>query len=167
MKRLSITALFGLGVLFGVMSLASARQNNPITSNEDPTSTADYLWVYNADNVSHSTGSVVAVVTNATYGIAIATVSTAQSATVAGVVAPDACAATSMCFIQIYGYNSGVKIGVANSLGDLLVTSTTGEKAGIYSVASATGTANLNDGIFAVALEATTSSTTVKAFIRR
>lgn len=131
---------------------------------------ADCIWAYNSDNVAHEKGDVVVYFDGTNDGIEFSTTTTANNGLVMGVVANDTIAATSYGWIQKRGYHSGITIGVANSAGDSLVTSTTGEAAGVYSVAQATGTAtgeSQSFGVFAVALEATTSSTTVKGFLFR
>lgn len=163
-----------IGFLLALMSIASsahARFSNPALANTDEERNAVYEWVYNSDDVAHEAGDVV-VYKDGTYdGVEISTTTTANNALVAGVVAyGETCAATSWCKIQVAGYHPAVTISVANSARDALVTSTTGEGAGVYSVAQATGTLtgeSASFGVFAVALEATTSSTTVKAFLFR
>jgi hypothetical protein len=81
----------------------------------------------------------------------------ADSRLVAGV-AIGAITAGEWGLIQTHGYHSAIKIEVANSAGDAL---SSGSAAGKSKVDNTAGFDN-----FAVALEATTSSTTVKGFIR-
>lgn len=160
---LSLLAVMGMGA-------KAFQYGNAALSNTDAGRHRELLWVYNSDNVAHEDGDVVVWFDGSTSdGLEISTTTTANNGLVAGVCFGDI-SATSWGFIQTHGYHDSVTIGVANSAGDMLVTSTTGEAAGVYSVAQATGTgANQSAifGVFAVALEATTSSTTVKAFIIR
>ena len=149
---------------------AIAYQFTSIQSETDSTRHRQLLWAYNADSVAHENGDVVVWYDGTNDGLEFSTTTTANNGLVAGVVAPKTVAATSWGFIQTHGYHSAITIGVANSAGDALVTSTTGEAAGVYSVAQATGTASNQSntfGVLGVALEATTSSTTVKGFILR
>lgn len=128
------------------------------------------IRVLNSDAVAHEVGDVL-VWKDSTYdGVNVATTTTANNGLVAGVVALDTLAASSEGWLQVSGYHSGVTIAVANAAGDSLVTSTTAEGATKYTIAMATGAAAnqaaIATGVFGVALEATTSSTTVKALIR-
>jgi hypothetical protein len=160
-----IALMTGLGF---AGSRVFAAYSNSVMNAVDGERTAEYVDVYNNDNVTHEVGDVVVLGTNSTYDIQIATTATANNSLVLGVIAGQDCAAASMCKVQTRGYHSGVTIGVANAAGDMLVTSTTGEAAGLYTIAMSSGTgANqaIIDGIFGVALEATTSSTTVKAWL--
>lgn len=138
---------------------------------EDASRSAEYMYVYNADRVSHPVGSVMVFNAPATNypGLEVSTTTTANNSLVAGVVALNAIPATGWGFIQTYGYHPAVKIAQANTAGDILVTTTTAESSGLFTIAMATGTATQEGkqayGPFAITLETTTSSTTVKAFI--
>jgi hypothetical protein len=169
MKNILKTGLVAFVVLVPV--LAFARLQNPIGSATDPAINAEYINVRNADNVTHEVGTVVVFKANATYpGVDITTTTTANNSRVAGVIANYDCAASASCLVQVSGYHSAVFVGVATSTGDALVTSTTGEYASVYTLAQATGTASgeaTSRGVFGIALETTTSSTTVKALIFR
>jgi hypothetical protein len=135
-----------------------------ITNPGQTTDTAKYnklLRVYNADTVAHENGDVVVWQYDAVYGLEITTTTSANNPLVAGVVYPDTIAAGGWGTIMVYGYHPAVTIGVANASGDVLVTSTTGEATGVFNVATTTMAYPVG-----IALEATTSSTTVKAFIR-
>jgi len=165
-KKLALAALaLGLSV-----TAVRAYQDNPILGQLDSGRNHRHIEVLNADNVAHEVGDVL-VWKDGTYdGIEVSSTTTANNGLVAGVVCEREMPANGVGFIQVQGYHSAITIGVANSAGDSLVTSTTGEAAGVYSVAQATGTASGQsqvNGVFAVALEATTSSTTVKGFIYR
>jgi hypothetical protein len=175
MKKAGLLAAFVF--LAGLMLTAIDTQQavalhiNPSLKDTDALRHRVLLWVYNADNVAHEDGDVVVWTDGSVAdGLEITTTTTANNGLVAGVVAPDTIAATAYGFIQLSGYHDGVTIGVANSAGDSLVTSTTGESAGLYTIAMATGAAAnqaaIDTGVFGVAFEATTTSTTVKAIIK-
>lgn len=118
------------------------------------------LRVYNADNVAHENGDVVVWQYDAVYGLEITTTTSANNALVAGVVYPNTIAAGGFGTIMVYGYHPAVTIGVANSSGAVLITSTTGEATGVFDVSVSTEAYSVG-----IALESTTSSTTVKALI--
>ena len=152
------------------LNLSYGAYGSAIMSATTPESTAEYISMYNADNVTHEVGDVVVFGTNSTYGIAITTITTANYSRVAGVIAGQDCASGQICLVKTHGYDGAVTVSVATTAGDALVTSTTGEAAGVYSISQATGTAAgeaVSAGVFAIALESTTSSTTVKAFLLR
>lgn len=156
--------LFMLLAVAGLSGLASAEQTPGRV--DDPLRNRDVIAVYNADDVSHSAGSVLVWKDGTTDGLEVSSTTTANNSLVAGVVPYGVTiAAQSYGLLQTSGYHQAIKIGVANSAGDSLVTSTTGEKATPYTILMATATAAR--GVFATALEATTSSTTVKGFIYR
>mgnify|MGYP001576053910 CR=1 FL=1 len=174
-KVLGLTGLLSLAALLyvGINSFkGEAYQLNSVGRDIDSERNREVIWVYNSDNVAHEVGDVVVWFDGSTQddGIEISTTTTANNGLVAGVVALYDIPATSWGFIQTRGYHSGVTIGVSNSAGDSLVTSGTGEASGVYSLAQSTGSlANQAQiyGVFAVALEATSSSTTVKAILRQ
>lgn len=154
---------------FSIAGLSAwAYQFGSGSMNTDEERHRQVLWVYNADNVAHEDGDVV-VWTDGSLadGLEISTTSTANNGLVAGVCLGDI-PANSWGWLLTRGYHDSITIGVANSAGDALVTSSTAEAAGVYSVAQATGTSSNQSntwGVFAVALEATTSSTTVKGIV--
>lgn len=161
-------AALGLMGVFG--SSVKAYQFGSGSMNTDEERNRIVIQVYNADTVAHEDGDV-AVWNDGSIqdGVEVTTTTTANNGLVAGVFLGD-CPAATWCTLLTHGYHDSVTIAVANSARDALVTSTTGEAAGVYSVAQATGTASgeaTSFGVFATALEATTSSTTVKAFIHR
>jgi hypothetical protein len=166
-KLLVILAFLGLAGLSVGKVWAQDSGDISLTSGDR---NGNRIYVYNSDAVSHSTGTLV-IYTNGggTYpGISISTSITANDGLVAGVIVEKTIAANGWGWIQTRGY-AVVNIGVANTAGDSLVTSTTAGKAGVYSVAQATGTAaNQSNilGVFATALETTTSSTSVKCMLR-
>lgn len=146
-----------LSALLSVSAFAVAGVANTAGFNGAPTDKNVVVKVYNADGVAHENGDVVEYVYNSSYGLAIATTTSASSKAVAGIVYPDTIPANTFGTILIYGYHPAITIGVANSAGDCLGTSTTAEATGLTTTA---------DACVAVALEATTSSTTVKGFVR-
>jgi hypothetical protein len=160
-----VTAFLGLAGLS--VTVAHAADNTLTSSdrNGDPS----LLYVYNADAVAHSTGTLMVYQAGGTYpGLSVSTTVTANNGLVAGVVVQNQIAANGWGYIKTKGY-AVVNIAVANTAGDALVTSTTAGSAGVYSVAQATGTsANQSNiiGAFATALETTTSSTSVKCILR-
>ena len=174
MKKLSLfLGMLVLSASLGNLLLsrkAHTYQFTPSGGLTDATRNRQLLFVYNSDNVTHEVGDVVVWYDGSTAdGLEISTTATANNGLVAGVVAQADIAATTWGFIQVKGYHSAVTIGVANTAGDSLITSTTGEAAGVYSVAQSTGVESnqaRTDGTFAVAFETTTTSTTVKAILK-
>lgn len=169
----SLTILFSLGLFLAVFSPKTYA-----VSYTDPTDNVNFKWVYNSDAAAHEVGDVVCWYNGSTVddGLEISTTVSANNPLVAGVVEPSDIAAHSWGFIRTSGYASKITIAVANSASDLLCTSTTAEAAGVFAVSGSTtttGTAATSTdltnalGIFATALEATTSSTTCKGFIFR
>lgn len=145
-----------------------AAYGNPVMDVRNPESTAEYITVQNGAAEVLEVGDVVVFQIDTTYGIEVVETTTANNGLVAGVIAQKDCAVGDTCVVQTRGYNGAVNVDVATSAGDTLVTSGTGEFSTVYTVAQSTGTsANQSRaaGPFAVALEATTSSTTVKAFL--
>lgn len=151
-KFILMLALVGLAVS------ARAYQFGGGTTNTDEERNQELLWVLNADAVDHAAGSVV-VWADSTYdGVTVATTTTANSKLMAGVVPYGyTLPASGWGWIQVKGYHPAIKVSVATSAGDGLSTSTTAEKTAVSTTAGA---------IWAVALEATTSSTTVKGFLK-
>lgn len=152
MKRL-------LSLLFvGMVGAAPlmAGQSGEAGAATDPSRNAEYIWVLNADAVAHEIGDIV-VFKDGTYdGVEVATTTSADNKLAAGIVARQDMPASGWGFVQVYGYHSAATIGVANAAGDCLGTSTTAEAATVTTTAGA---------CIATALEATTSSTTVKVLI--
>lgn len=166
--KVFLATLLAVGMLTcGVFyQKVEAYQFTGISDNTDANRHRQLLWVYNSDDVAHENGDVVVWKDGSVAdGLEISTTTSAQNSLVAGVVAPATIAASSWGFIQTHGYHSAITIGVANSAGDCLTTSTTGEAAELLTLAIATTTVTSQTSVFAVALEATTSSTTVKGFI--
>jgi hypothetical protein len=160
-------AVASLAVLAGVIGVglsrkASADLTNPVVSNTDPAGNAQFIWCHNLDAVDHGVGSVVVYSgTSAVLpGVDVSTTTSADSALVAGVVALNTLPASGYGWVQVAGYNSAIKVTVATSAGDILTTSTTAEKVKV----NASGTTATS---VAMALEATTASTTVKGIILR
>lgn len=136
-----------------------AYQLTGISSNDDINRHRVLLWVYNAEaSTALANGTVVQWTDGSLVdGLEVIVAATADSNLVAGV-AIGAVAAVSWGFIQTHGYHSAIKVATATSAADALsVGSTAGQ-------AKTSATAGLRQ--FAAALEATTSSTTVKGFIR-
>lgn len=147
----AVSALFlGAALFAGDVDLTNASEV------ADATKYNKLLRVYNADAVAHENGDVVVFQYDSTYALEVATTTSADSKLVAGIVYPKTMAANSWGTIMVYGYHPAITIGVANSSGDCLGTSTTAE---------ATGVTTAQGACVAVALEATTSSTTVKGFV--
>lgn len=121
-----------------------------------PTDKNILVEVYNADSNAVENGDVVSYTYSATKGLAITDTTSAADPKVAGIVYPNTIAAGAYGTIMVYGYHPAVTIAVANDDGALLGTSTTAEATGIVTAVGS---------VVAVALEATTSSTTVKAFV--
>lgn len=167
MKNMFKALLFAMAFGSGVSAFAA---NNPVISSTDYRRNAEYIRVYNEDAVAHEAGDVLIYVVpaSATYdGLSVSTTSTAAVPRVAGVVpVGETLRASSWGRLQVYGYHPAITIAVANSAGDALVTSTTAEAAGVYTLATSTSTVGADFGVFGVALEATTSSTTVAGLIK-
>jgi hypothetical protein len=145
---------------------------NPALPRTSAERNAEFLVVYNADGVAHEVGDVLIWSDGSTAdGLEVTTTTTANNPLVAGVVVTRTIPATDWGIMQTRGYHSGVTISVANSAGDPLVTGTTAEASTIGTIVMATGTAtgeaiDYPRGVFAVAFEATTTSTTVKAILK-
>lgn len=165
---LVLTASFYAGLS---IKKIEAYQYSPIGANTDATRNRELLWVYNATANGHDVGDVVVWTDGSVAdGLEIDQTTTANNGLVAGVIAVSSVSATSWGWLQTHGYHSAVRIAVANSAGDSLVTSGTAEAATVYTMAQATGTAaneGRTFGVLGVALEATTTSTTVKALLYR
>jgi hypothetical protein len=136
-----------------------AYQFSPINNQTDAARHAQYLVVRNTDDVAHEVGDVVVWKDSTNDGVDISTTTTAGDKLVAGVVALNDIPASSWGFIQTHGYHSGITVDVATAARDLLKASGTAEASTVDNT--------LAGGTFAVCLEATTSSTTVKGFLLR
>lgn len=157
----------GFGVLLASLVSLYAL-NNPVAFQTDPVGNAEYIYVYNSDNVTHEVGDVVVYFDGTYDGVEISTTTTANNALVAGVVAIKDIPATSWGLVQVYGYHGTITTDGSVAAGDTLVTSTTGEACMTYSVAQATGTLTGQSnsyGILGVALT-TDSGTVGTAFIK-
>ena len=161
-KKLAfLSAFLGLGVLLSQVPVkqAEAYQFRGISTNTDAGRHAQLLWVRNAEaSTALANGTVVQWTDGSVAdGVEVIIAATADSNLVAGV-ATQAVAAGDWGFIQTHGYHSAIKVATATTAADALsVGATAGQ-------AKTSATAGLRQ--FAVALEATTSSTTVKGFIR-
>lgn len=160
--RLFLSTLLTAGLLtVGIQHQkeAQAYQFTGISSNDDAGRHRELLWVYNAEASTALANGDVCQWFDGTVadGVEVKIGADADSNLVAGV-AIGAIPATSWGFIQTRGYHSAIKIEVANSAADALSIGSADGKAKV------TTTAGMRQ--FAVALEATTSSTTVKGFIR-
>lgn len=138
---------------------AWAYQFGSGTMNTDEERNQCLLRVLNADAVAHEAGDVL-VWKDGTYdGLEVSTTTSANIRLIAGFVPYGyTLPASDWGWLQTCGYHPAITIAVANSAGDCLGTSTTAEATDVTTTAGACG---------AVALEATTSSTTVKGLIHR
>lgn len=152
-----LTKVFAV-VLFAVGGSVWALQSGSGSMNTEPNKDTKLVWVLNNDAVDHEAGDVL-VWADSTYdGVTVATTTSANSKLMAGVVPYGyTLPASGWGWMQVYGYHPAITVVVANSAGDCLGTSTTAEGTTVTTTVGACG---------AVALEATTSSTTVKGFIR-
>lgn len=129
------------------------------------------VWVYNQDAVVHTVGSLMCYVpsASATYpGLSVSTTVTSNSGLVAGVVVDATLPANGWGWIQTRGYTDDLKITGTIVVGDGLITTTTAEKAGQYTVLLATGNASQTSNapsVFGRALDSATSSSTIKAIL--
>jgi hypothetical protein len=160
-KLLALSALLLTSLLTTAVfqKKADAYQFRAISQDTDAGRHAQLLWVRNSESsTAFANGDVIAWYDGTVAdGLETKLVAAADSRTVAGV-AIGAVAAGSWGFIQTHGYHSAIKIEVANSAFDAL---SSGSAAGKAKVDNTAGMDN-----FGIALEATTSSTTVKGFIR-
>ena len=154
---LALGALLFAGA-WGLILLPSDSQaylQNPVQDIDSPERNAEYLIVYNEDNVAHEVGDVVIFASTATdgaNGLSITTTTTQGDLQVAGVVAKNDIAAGSWGMIQIRGYNDAVNITGNSTVGGALITSTTGEVA--ISTAAVASTPNYAPAVFGVCLTA-------------
>ena len=169
----SFKKALGLGVavtVFSFLAMVSfvpksrATFSNPVMDQSSYRQNANYIRVFNEDYVSHAAGSVMIYVlpAAATYaGVSVSSTTSASLGRVAGVVPyGETIASRGWGRLQVYGYHPAVKIAVANAATDELITSTTAGSAGVYSSGAEHGI------VFGTALEATVSSTTVKALLK-
>lgn len=159
----SKTAWLALALTLGIVGSAvsvKAFQASGASGRDDAARHAEYLWVRNSEaSTALANGDVVEWYDGTTVdGLEVKLGSTGDQKLVAGV-AIGAVAAGEWGFIQVRGYHSAIKIATANSAGDGLSIGATSGKA------KSDNTAGMDN--FGVALEATTSSTTVKGFIYR
>ena len=165
-KLLLFVAALGIVGIFG--SRVSAYQFGGGTMDTDEERNRITLQVYNTDNVAHEDGDVLCWADGSHDGVDVSTTATANNGLVAGVALGDI-AAHAWGTLLVRGYHDSITIGVRVDAGANLVTSTTAEAAGVYTIAQATGTAanqGAISGAFAVALETSESSTTVKGFLK-
>lgn len=160
-RRVFLSTLLIVGLIsFGMLSKRDlmAYQFTGISTNTDSGRHRELLWVFNAEASTALANGDVAQWFDGTYdGVEVKIGADADSNLVAGV-AIGAIAAQSWGFIQTRGYHSAIKIEVSNAAADALSIGSADGKAKVSS------TAGMRQ--FAVALEATVSSTTVKGFIR-
>lgn len=137
-KLMLVTAFLGLAGL-SVTNYVHAGTNG--LTDPDRNGDASLLWVLNSDAVAHTTGTVVIYHTAGTYpGLSVSTTITANSGLGAGVVVQNSLPASGWGWIKTSGYVE-MKVQSGVTAGDTVVTSTTAEKGGVYTVANATGTA--------------------------
>lgn len=156
LSALLATSLFTTAVF---QKKVEAYQFASISSDTDAGRHSMLLWVRNAEASTALANGTVCQWTDGSVadGLEVIIAATADSNLVAGV-ATGAVAAGKYGFIQTHGYHSAIKVATATTAADALsVGSTAGQ-------AKTSSTAGMRQ--FAVALEATTSSTTVKGFIR-
>lgn len=168
LKKLAL--LSGFVLFVGLLSInlgpkdANAYLTNPALGQLDVERNAEYLFVYNEDNVAHEVGDVVIYVSTATSGIrglSITTTTTQGDAQVAGVVVNTDIAATSWGKIQTRGFCPAVNITGSSTVGALLTTSTTGELA----VSTGPSSTAYIPGVFGVAITAE-SDGIIPAFLK-
>lgn len=166
LKKLLVFAAF-LG-LAGLSANVYAQQPVGTNSLTDGDRNGYLEYVYNNDAVAHSTGVLVAYISGGgTYpGVTVSTIATANSPLVAGVVVGKALPASGWGYIKTHGYVE-IQMQETCTAGDTIITSTTGEKGGIYTTLQSTGqVTGLNTSRAAVALETTTDGT-CKAMLLR
>ena len=161
-----VTAFLGLaGLSVTNIHAAQIPGTNTLTDGDRN----GYLeYVYNNDAVSHSTGTLMAYFSGGgTYpGVTVSTLATANSPLAAGVVVEKSIAASSWGWIKTHGYVE-IKMQETCTAGDTIITSTTGEKGGVYTTLLSTGqVTGLNTSRVGVALE-TSSDGTCKAVLLR
>ncbi len=159
--RVFLSSLLVAGLLsFGIQSQkAQAYQFTAISANDDAGRHRELLWVYNAEASTALANGDTCQWFDGTLadGLEVKIGATEDSNLFAGV-SIGAIPATTWGFIQTRGYHSAVKIEVSNSAADALSIGAADGKSKV------SATAGMRQ--FGVALEATTSSTTVKAIIR-
>jgi hypothetical protein len=157
-------ALAGFIGLVVVSAPAVASTSNPSLPQTDSRQNANYIRVHNQDALAHESGTVLIFVAtdDSTYdGISVSSTTTAAVVRVAGVVPyGETLKASSWGRLQVYGYHPEVQTTGTVNAGDVLVTSTTGEKAAAYTLATSTSTVGADFGVFGVALDAADSNLT-------
>lgn len=147
LKKLVLFAAF-----LGLAGVVHARQLSGVGDQTDGGRNAEYLWVYNEDDVAHEEGDVLVYKDGNYDGVSVSSTTTRNNALVAGVVAIRDIPAQSWGFIQIAGYHPAVTCDTSVAAGDSLITSATGEASTTYSVLDSTSTAPNNAGVFGIAL---------------
>ncbi len=166
---LKLASFVGLAAFMGTLMprpSAEAALSNPVGSQTDPAINAEYIMVINNDTLAHEVGDVLVYVDSTYDGINVSSTTTAANPLVAGVVAVADIPASGAGLLQVSGYHSGVTVGVAVTAGDSLTTSTTGEAAGILTIATATTTVTAQESVFGTVFATAVTSTTCKAIIR-
>lgn len=170
-KAVLVSALLGLAVMGLYQSKVGADEGSGSINLTDGSMNVQKVYVYNQDAVEHTVGSVMCYVksVNATYpGLSVSTTVTSNSGLIAGVVVDKTIPANGWGRIQTRGYHSAVKITGTVVFGDGLITTTTAEKAGQYTVLLSTGNAAQTSNapsVFGRALDSATSSDTIKAVL--
>lgn len=161
-KKLAYLAVFlGLGAFLSQVPVkqAEAYQFTGISTNTDANRHRQLLWVYNAEaSTALANGDVVQWYDGTVAdGLEVKLAADEDTNLVAGV-SIGAIPAVSWGLIQTHGYHAAIKVETATTAADALSVGSADGKA------KTSSTAGLRQ--FASALEATTSSTTVKGFIR-
>lgn len=151
--------LLAIALLFtNALAFADSKVGEAVIDRTDVKSHNMLIFVKNTSGSAVENGDVVAWKDGTIDGLEVTSTATANSKLVAGIVYPNTIADGAWGTVMVYGYHSAITIGVANSAGDCLGTSTSAEATGITTTAGA---------CVATALEATTSSTTVKGLVHR
>jgi hypothetical protein len=162
--RIFAAALLSLGLFAGLKSISQASTSNPTLDQTSYKKNINYVWVHNQDDVDHEAGSVCIWVASddATYdGVSVSTTATANVVRVAGVVpVGQTLRAGKFGSLQVSGYHPSVQTTGTVNAGDVLVTSTTGEKAAAFTLATSTTTVGADFGVFGVAIDAADSNLT-------
>ncbi len=128
-----------------------AYQSNPIQSDSNSGSHAEFQWVYNQDSIAHEVGDVVVISSNAsggTFGLSVHTTATEGDSRVVGVIVENDIPGSSWGKIQTRGFVAVVTMANDCNLGEDLITSTTLEGA----VSTGSVSAAQLGGVFGVAL---------------
>ncbi len=155
MKKL-VASMFAL--VLGAVAFADTKVGDAVKDRTDVTSHNLLITVKNVTASAVENGDVVLWKDGTIDGLEVEAAASANSKLVAGIVYPNTIAAGAWGTVMVYGYHPAITIGVANSAGDCLGASGTAEATAVTTTAGA---------CVATALEATTSSTTVKGLVHR